>query len=123
MTLPFGELLLRPPVGSFLSFSAVRDDLRGSLAQLVYCQAPRKSISDPRRLLSPVLVNTLCTCRSTCSPTRARTRSRIQFKDVSDLRRHLFLLDISQAKPQTDYQSARVAQGNWDWTFRSRLER
>ena len=32
-------------------------------------------------------------------------------------RRSCVLLDVSQSKPKEDYQSDRLAQGKWDWSF------
>ncbi len=119
MTLPFGELLLQAAGPLLFSQFGGATDLKGALNNLVDCQSAAQSISDALGgYLSPALVNTLCTSALDALANAVTNQiDAITFKDVQISSGAALLLDVSQAKPKTDYQSDRVSQGKWDWTF------
>ncbi|MCU1280637.1 MAG: hypothetical protein JWM53_4183 [bacterium] len=119
MTLPFGELLLQAAGPLLFGQFGGATDLKGALHNLVDCQSAAQSISDALGgYLSPSLVNTLCTAALDVLADQVTSRiDAITFKDVQISGGAAFLLDVSQSKPKEDYQSDRVAQGKWDWTF------
>ncbi|MGZ5133326.1 MAG: hypothetical protein ACXWCJ_18995 [Caldimonas sp.] len=119
MTLPFGELLLQAAGPLLFGQFGGATDLKGALHNLVDCQSAAQSISDALGgYLSPALVNTLCTTALDVLADQVTSRiDAITFKDVQVSSGTAYLLDVSQSKPKEDYQSDRVAQGKWDWTF------
>jgi hypothetical protein len=119
MTLPFGELLLQAAGPLLFGQFGGATDLKGALHNLVDCQSAAQSISDALGgYLSPGLVNTLCTTAlDVLADSVTKQIDAIVFNDVQVSGGTAYLLDVSQSKPQTDYQSDRVSQGKWDWTF------
>ncbi len=119
MTLPFGELLLQAAGPLLFGQFGGATDLKGALHNLVDCQGAAQSISDALGgYLSPGLVQTLCTTALDVLADQVTSRiDAITFNDVQVSNGTAYLLDVSQSKPKEDYQSDRIAQGKWDWSF------
>jgi hypothetical protein len=119
MTLPFGELVLQAAGPLVFGQFGGATDLKGALHNLVDCHGAAQSISDALGgYLSPGLVETLCTSALDVLADQVTSRiDAITLDDVQVSAGAAVLLDVSQAKPKEDYQSDRVAQGKWDWSF------
>jgi hypothetical protein len=119
MTLPFGDLLLQAAGPLLFSQFGGAQDLGGALKNLVPCHDAAQAISDALDgYLSPGLVENLCTAALDALATTVNNSIKsIVLKDVQVSGGAAYLLDVSQAKPQADYQSDRIAQGKWDWSF------
>jgi hypothetical protein len=119
MTLPFGELLLQAAGPLLFGQFGGATDLKGALNNLVDCAGHAQSISDDLGgYLSPQLVTTLCTAALGALADGVTSKiDSITLNDVQVSGGTAYLLDVSQSKPQVDYQSDRVAQGKWDWSF------
>jgi hypothetical protein len=119
MTLPFGELLLQAAGPLLFGQFGGATDLKGALNNLVDCAGHAQSISDDLGgYLSPALVTTLCTAALGALSDEVTSQiNGITLNDVQVSGGTAYLLDVSQSKPQVDYQSDRVAQGKWDWSF------
>ena len=83
------------------------------------CKSAAKSISDALGgALLPQLVESVCVAALNVVADGVSSKiNAIVFKDVQIAGGAAALLDVSQAKPKEDYQSDRVAQGKWDWSF------
>ena len=120
MTLPFGELLLQAAGPLLFDQFGGATDLKGALNNLVACAGNgAEHLGRARRL---ALAGAACRAsawrRSAPSPTRSPSRSTPSSSRTCRSRPvPRFLLDVSTAKPKEDYQSDRVAQGKWDWSF------
>jgi hypothetical protein len=119
MTLPFGQLLLQAAGPLLFGQFGGATDLKGALNNLVDCAGHAQGISDALGgYLSPQLVTTLCTTAiGVLADTVTSKIDAIVFKDVQVSGGTAYLLDISTSKPTADYQSDRIAQGKWDWSF------
>ena len=119
MTLPFGQLLLQAAGPLLFSQFGGATDLKGALTNLVPCHDAAQSISDALGgYLSPQLVEQLCTSAlGALADTVTNQINKIELKDVQISGATAYLLDVSQSKPQADYQSDRIADGKWDWSF------
>lgn len=119
MTLPFGELLMQAAGPLLFAQFGGATDLKTALNNLVPCKAAAQSISDGLGgALSPALVESVCVAAlNTVADAVSNKINAIVFKDVQISGGAAALLDVSQAKPKEDYQSDRVAQGKWDWSF------
>lgn len=119
MTLPFGELLLQAAGPLLFGQFGGATDLKGALNNLVDCAGHAQSISDALGgFLSPTVVQNLCTGALGILADQVTSRiDAIVLNDVQVSGGTAYLLDVSQSKPQADYQSDRIAQGKWDWSF------
>jgi hypothetical protein len=119
MTLPLGQLLLQAAGPLLFSQFGGATDLKGALNNLVPCHDAAQSISDAlNNYLSAQLVENLCTAALGALADGVTNQiSKIQLEDVQVTGANAFLLDVSQSKPQTDYQADRIADGKWDWGF------
>ena len=119
MTLPFGELLLQAAGPLLFSQFGGATDLKGALNNLVDCASAAQSISDDLGgYISPALVQTLCTSALDAIANSVTTSiDNITLNDVQISAGSATLLDVSQSKPTADYQSDRLAQGKWNWSF------
>lgn len=119
MTLPFGELLLQAAGPLLFNQFGGATDLKGALNNLVDCAGNAQSISDALGgYLSPALVQSVCTAAVGAIADAVTSQiDAIVFKDVQVSAGTAFLLDVSTAKPKEDYQSDRITQGKWDWSF------
>lgn len=119
MTLPFGELLLQAAGPLLFGQFGGATDLKGALHNLVDCAGAAQEISNALGgYLSPSLVQTLCTAALDTLADQVTSRiDAIVLNDVQVSGGAAVLLDVSQSKPQVDYQSDRIAQGKWSWSF------
>jgi len=119
MTLPFGQLLLQAAGPLLFGQFGGATDLKGALNNLVDCAGHAQSISDDLGgYLSPALVQSLCTAAlGALADTVTSKIDAIVFNDVQVSGGSAYLLDVSTAKPKEDYQSDRLTQGKWDWSF------
>ena len=119
MTLPFGQLLLQAAGPLLFSQFGGATDLAGALTNLVPCHAAAQSISDGLGgYLSPALVEQLCSAAiGVIADQVSKQIDAVVLGDVQISDGAAYLLDASQAKPQVDHQSDRVAQGTWSWSF------
>ena len=119
MTLPFGELLLQAAGPLLFGQFGGATDLKGALNNLVDCAGHAQSISDALGgVLSPATVQTVCTAALGVIADEVTSQiDSIVLKDVQVSQGTAYLLDVSQSKPTADYQSDRIAQGTWSWTF------
>lgn len=119
MTLPFGELLLQAAGPLLFAQFGGATDLKGALTNLVPCHAAAQKISNGLGgYLPPALIETLCTTAiGVVADTVTAQIDAVVLKDVQVSAGTAFLLDVSQSKPQVDYQSDRLGQGKWDWSF------
>ena len=120
MTLPFGELLLQAAGPLLFGQFGGATDLE-------------RRAREPRRLRGPRPVDLRRARRlplagagaERCAPARSasladQVTSRIDgivLDDVQVSGGTAYLLDVSQSKPKADYQSDRIAQGKWSWSF------
>lgn len=119
MTLPFGQLMLQAAGPLIFSQFGGATDLKGALNNLVPCHDAAQAISDALDgYLSAALVEQICVAAvGAVADTVTNQIDQIQLKDVQVTDAKAFLLDVSQAKPQTDYQADRIADGKWTWSF------
>ncbi len=119
MTLPFGELLLQAAGPLLFGQFGGATDLKGALHNLVDCHGAAQSISDALGgYLSPGLVESVCSSALDVLADQVTSRiDGIVLNDVQVANATAFLLDVSQSKPQVDYQSDRIDDGKWDWSF------
>ena len=119
MTLPFGQLLLQAAGPLVFGQFGGATDLKGALHNLVDCASAAQDISDALGgYLSPALVNTVCTAAlDTIAGTVTEQIDKIVLNDVQISASTAYLLDVSQTKPTTDYQSDVITQGKWTWNF------
>jgi len=119
MTLPFGELLLQAAGPLLFGQFGGATDLKGALNNLVDCAGQAQSISDALGgYLSPALVQTMCTAAlGAIADTVTSEIDSIVLSDVQVSNGTAYLLDVSQSKPTADYQSDRIANGKWSWSF------
>jgi len=119
MTLPFGELLLQAAGPLLFGQFGGATDLKGALNNLVDCAGHAQDISDALGgVLSPATVQTVCTAALGVIADEVTSQiDSIVLKDVQVSQGTAYLLDVSQSKPTADYQSDRIAQGTWSWTF------
>ena len=119
MTLPFGELLLQAAGPLIFSQFGGATDLKGALNNLVDCASAAQSISDDLGgYLSPSVIQTICTSAlDAIANSVTNSIDNITLNDVQVSGGTALLLDVSQSKPTADYQSDRVSQGKWDWSF------
>ena len=119
MSLPFGELLLQAAGPLVFGQFGGATDLKGALQNLVPCHAAAQAISDGLGgYLPPALIETMCT--ATLDIIADTVTSKIDAIVLSDVQISAgtgYLLDVSQSKPQVDYQSDRLGQGKWSWSF------
>lgn len=119
MTLPFGELLLQAAGPLLFGQFGGATDLKGALNNLVDCAGHAQDISDALGgVLSPATVQTVCTAALNAVGDAVTSQiNGIVLKDVKVSAGTAYLLDVSQSKPTADYQSDRIAQGKWSWSF------
>jgi hypothetical protein len=119
MTLPFGELLLQAAGPLLFSQFGGAMDLKTALLNLVPCHDWAQWLSDQLSgYLSPALVEGVCVAAiGVVSDQVTKQIDAIVFKDVQISAGTAYLLDVSQSKPLADYQSDRVSQGKWNWSF------
>ncbi|HXU71485.1 MAG TPA: hypothetical protein VN947_19265 [Polyangia bacterium] len=119
MTLPFGELLLQAAGPLVFGQFGGATDLKGALHNLVDCASAAQAISDDLGgYLSPSVVQTICTSAlDAIANSVTNSIDNITLNDVQVSAGTATLLDVSQSKPTTDYQSDRVSQGKWNWSF------
>lgn len=119
MTLPFGELLLQAAGPLLFNQFGGATDLKGALNNLVDCASAAQSISDDLGgYISPAVVQTICTSALDAIANSVTTSiDNITLNDVQISAGSATLLDVSQSKPTADYQSDRLAQGKWNWSF------
>jgi hypothetical protein len=119
MTLPFGELLLQAAGPLLFGQFGGATDLKGALENLVNCASAAQTISDDLDgYLSASLVQTLCTSALDAIANEVTTQiDSVVLSDVQVSNGTAYLLDVSTAKPNVDYQSDRVTQGKWSWSF------
>lgn len=119
MTLPLGGLLLQAAGPLLFSQFGGATTLDGALKNLVPCHDAAQSISDALGgYLSPAVVEQVCTAAlGIVAQTVTNEIDKIVLKDVQVTNASAYLLDVSQSKPQVDYQSDRIADGKWTWTF------
>ncbi len=119
MTLPFGELLLQAAGPLLFGQFGGATDLKGALNNLVDCAGQAQSISDALGgYLSPALVQTMCTAALGAIADLVTSQiDGIVLNDVQVSAGTAYLLDVSQSKPTVDYQSDRIEQGKWSWSF------
>lgn len=119
MTLPFGELLLQAAGPLLFSQIGGATTLDGALKNLVPCHDAAQGISDALGgYLPPATVEQLCTAALGAIATEVTSEvDKVVLKDVQVTNATAYLLDASQSKPTTDYQSDRIANGKWSWTF------
>ena len=119
MTLPFGELLLQAAGPLLFGQFGGATDLKGALNNLVDCAGHAQSISDALGgVLSPATVQTVCTAALDAIGDAVTSQiDSIVLSDVQVSAGTAYLLDVSQSKPTADYQSDRIAQGKWSWSF------
>lgn len=119
MTLPFGELVLQAAGPLLFGQFGGATDLKGALHNLVPCHAAAKKISDGLGgYLPPALIETMCTAAlDVVADTVTSKIDAVVLSNVKISSATAYLLDVSQSKPQVDYQSDRIAQGKWSWSF------
>lgn len=119
MTLPFGELVLQAAGPLVFGQFGGATDLKGALHNLVDCASAAQSISDDLGgYLSASVIQTICTAALDAVATSVTNSiNNITLNDVQVSEGTAMLLDVSQSKPTTDYQSDRITQGKWNWSF------
>ncbi|MDB4964570.1 MAG: hypothetical protein JWN44_259 [Myxococcales bacterium] len=119
MTLPFGELLLQAAGPLLFSQFGGATDLAGALKNLLPIHDLAVQIAGvlPSGVSVATIESALNAGVGILAGAVTNKINEIVFKDVQVSAGAAVMLDVSQALPKEDYQSDRIAQGKWDWSF------
>jgi hypothetical protein len=119
LSLPIGDLLLQAAGPLLFSQFGGATDLKGALLNLVPCASVGQDISDGLGgVISASEATMLCQTGIglVADMVTAKIKA-ITFDGVNVTAGAGVLYDASKAKPGVDYQSDRIADGKWTWSF------
>jgi hypothetical protein len=118
-SLPLGNLLLQAAGPLLFTKFGSATDLGGVLKEVVPCQSFGDSLSNAtNNFLDPSLGTGLCNAALDVVASLVTSEiNKITLDNVKVDGITAKLYDISTAKPNLDYQSDRLAEGKWNWTF------
>ena len=117
--LPIGELLLQAAGPLLFSQFGGAKDLNGALQNLVDCASFGQTISDGLGgYVAPAEGEKLCTAGIGLVAAAVTLKIKaITFDGIEVKSANAKLYDVTLQKPTEDYQSDRIAEGQWTWTF------